>query len=294
MTTHPNGTLDSALVETDWLEANLGRPGLVIVDCTVNVRPLPEGGVDLGPGRDGYLEGHIPGAVFADLLTELADLDRPRPFAIPESGTLAGRLEELGISSEDTVILYDRAHTAFATRLWWMLHSLGHDRAAVLNGGWRKWTAERRPVATEVPHPERGTFVPRPRPELFVGLEEVRLATEDPTVCLVNALSPEQHAGEVPVAHGRSGHIPSSVNVPAGALIDPVTGGFLRKGQLAARLDEAGVTKAGKVIAYCAAGVDATIDAFALKMLGITDVALYDNGLLEWSGDPSLRLDTTA
>ncbi|GLF93006.1 DHA2 family efflux MFS transporter permease subunit [Streptomyces yaizuensis] len=283
----------SPLVETEWLAERLGRPGIVVVDCTVAFRPLPEGGVELGSGRDGYGQGHIPGAVFADLLTELSDPTAPKPFGLLPAGRLATALEDLGISNSDTVVLYDRAHTAFATRLWWLLHSVGHDNAAVLNGGWRKWTAESRPVATGTPAAVRGTFVPRPRPELFVTREQVQTAIDDPGVCLINALSPDQHAGRIPVAHGRTGHIPSSVNVPAAALIDPATGSFLPGGQLASRLAEAGATDGGKVIAYCAAGVDATVDAFALKMLGVHDVALYDDGLVEWSGDPTLPLIAT-
>lgn len=291
---HPETTrLPSELVETAWLAEHLGRPGIVVVDCTVNFQPLPEGGVDLGSGRDGYHQGHIPGAVFADLLTELADLTAPKPFAIPPTEQLAGGIEKLGISNGDTVILYDRAHTAFATRLWWLLRSVGHENVAVLNGGWKKWAAEGRPVATDAPEASRGTFVPRPRPELFVTRDQVQSAIDAPTVCLLNALSPEQHSGRIPVAHGRIGHIPSSVNVPAAALVDPETGCFLPAQRLASQFEAVGATAAGQVIAYCAAGVDATIDAFALKMLGVRDVALYDDGLVEWSGDPALPLATT-
>lgn len=283
----------SALVETEWLAGHLDRPGIVVVDCTVNFRPLPEGGVDLGSGRDGYQEGHIPGAVFADLLTELADLTAPKPFAIPPVELLAVAIEKLGISNGDTVILYDRAHTAFATRFWWLLRSVGHENVAVLNGGWKKWTSEGHPVSTDTPDASRGTFVPRPRPGLFVTRDQVRAAIDAPAVCLLNALSPEQHSGLIPVAHGRTGHIPSSVNIPAAALIDPKTGCFLPVQQLAARFEEVGATAADQVITYCAAGVDATIDAFALKMLGVRDVALYDDGLVEWSSVPALPLTTT-
>ncbi|MER7756977.1 DHA2 family efflux MFS transporter permease subunit [Kitasatospora sp. NPDC097643] len=285
--------LPSALVETHWLAEHLGRPGLVVVDCTVDFRPLPEGGADLGSGRAGYQEGHLPGAVFADLLTGLADPGSPKPFAIPPAQVLAAAVEELGIGNDSTVVLYDRAHTAFATRLWWLLQSLGHDNVAVLNGGWRKWTQEGRPVSTEVPDPKRGAFVPQPRPELFVTREQVRAAVDAPDVCLINALSPDQHAGRIPVAHGRAGHIPSSVNVPAVSLLDPATGCFLPEQQLASLFEAVGATGSGQVITYCAAGVNATADAFALKMLRVRDVALYDDGLVEWSGDPSLPLATT-
>jgi DHA2 family methylenomycin A resistance protein-like MFS transporter len=286
--------LPSALVETDWLAERLGLPGIHVVDCTVLYRPLPAGGVELDSGIEGYELGHIPGAVFADLLTRFADPGSPKPFAVPPADQLAAAIEELGISNGDTVILYDRAHMAFATRFWWLLQSLGFDNAAVLNGGWRKWTDEGRPSSTEVPAVPRGNFVPRPRPEMFVTRDQVVTATNDPATCLINALSPDQHAGRIPVAHGRKGHIPSSVNISAVALVDSETGAFLPSQQLASRFEEVGATTAKRVIAYCAAGVNATSDAFVLKMLGARNVAIYDGGLAEWSGDPELPLVVTA
>ena len=281
----------SPLVSTEWLADRLGQPGLRVVDCTVVHRPLPEGGVTLESGVDGYREGHIPGAVFADLLARFSDPAQPKPFAVPSVEHLTDAIEEIGISSTDTVVLYDRAHTAFATRFWSLLQSLGFD-ALVLDGGWRKWTAEGRPVSTEAPAVARGHVVAKPRPELFVSRDQVLAATDDRSTCLLNALSNDQHEGRIPVAHGRRGHIPSRVTVPAAELLDPRTGAFLPASSLTSRLAEAGALAATTVIAYCAAGVDATSPAFVLKMLGADNVAV--SGLAEWSRDPAMPLDATA
>ncbi|WP_239647568.1 rhodanese-like domain-containing protein [Nocardiopsis baichengensis] len=280
----------SPVVGTDWLADHLGQDGLAVVDCTVLHRPLPTGGIELESGRPGYAEGHVPGAVFADLLTDFADAGADRPFAVPPVERLVGALEDLGISDSDTVVLYDRAHMAFAARLWWLLRLLGHDRAAVLDGGWRKWTAEGRPSTAEVPAVARGRFEARRRPELAATREQVLAATEDPAACLINALSRDQHEGRVPVAHGRRGHIPSSTNVPAASLLDPETGALLPPDLLADRFEEVGALASGNVIVYCAAGVNAASDALALTTLGVHNVAIYDGGLSEWSGDPALPL----
>ena len=107
------------------------------------------------------------------------------------------------------------------------------------------------------------------------------------STCLLNALSADQHAGRVPVAHGRRGNIPSSVNLPAVDLVDVQTGTFLPTARLTSQLADVGATAAGRVIAYCAAGVNATSAAFVLKMLGAHNVAVYDGGLAEWSRDPA-------
>jgi EmrB/QacA subfamily drug resistance transporter len=280
----------SPLAETSWLAERLGQPGLVVVDCTVQHYAPPTGGIELKSGQPGWEEGHIPGAVFADLMIALADPDSPKPFAFPSAERFAAALAQLGISDGDQVVLYDRAHTAWATRFWWMLRAFGFDNAVVLNGGWAKWTREGRPVSAETPEVKPGRVTLHARPGLLATREDVLAATTDPGTCLINALSPDQHDGRVPVAHGRSGHIESSVNVPAVSLVDPATGEFRPAEQLRAVFAQAGATEAGRVITYCAAGVNATSDAFVLTLLGADNVAVYDGGLAEWSADPNLPL----
>jgi EmrB/QacA subfamily drug resistance transporter len=290
----PVGTPVPSLVESDWLADRLGAPNLVVIDCTVQHYAPPTGGIQLNSGLPGYREGHIPGARFADLLTEFANTASPKPFALPTQAAFTAALRSLGVNDGDHIVVYDRAHTAWATRFWWMLQVFGVDNVSVLNGGWTKWTAEHRPVATDVPAPSAGNVTLHARPQLVASAADVQAATADSGTCLINALSPDQHQGRVPVAHGRSGHIESSVNVPAVALIDPATGAFRPVPELRAMFDQAGALQARSVIAYCAAGVNATSDAFALKLVGGPEARVYDGGLVEWSADPELPLVVTA
>jgi thiosulfate/3-mercaptopyruvate sulfurtransferase len=170
-----------------------------------------------------------------------------------------------------------------------MLRAFGFDDAAVLDGGLRAWRAEGRPTS-DGPAPERSaTFLPRPRPGLFVGKDEVLAAIGDGATCLVNALSAEQHRGEA-VDYARPGHIPGAANVPAAALVEPETHRYLGLDQL--RDHFAPVLDGGprRVVTYCGGGIAASSDAFTLHRLGFEDVGVYDASLQEWASDPSLPL----
>ncbi len=284
----------SPLVETRWLADRLRSSHLVVVDCTAVHRVLPEGGVELKNGLTGYQEGHIPGAVFADLLADFTDPMASKPFGTPSPERVAAQLEKIGVSSGDTVVLYDRAHTAFAAWVWWQLQSIGFEDAFVLNGGWARWVAEGRPVSSGMVRLPRGTVVARPRPEVFATRDQVIAAVDEPTTCLINSLGPDQHAGRVPVAHGRSGHIPTSINVPALDLVESDAGTYHPWVRLAGWLAGTGATKADRVITYCAAGPNAASVALVLTAMGIPDVAVYEGGLVEWGRDPDMPLDVAA
>jgi thiosulfate/3-mercaptopyruvate sulfurtransferase len=190
-----------------------------------------------------------------------------------------------GVGEGTRVVLYSTTTPQWATRVWWLLRVFGFDAAAVLDGGWQKWSREGRPVETG---PARvrppGRFVIREQRPLMVGKDAVLQATGDGAVCTLNALSPEQHAGTGGNTYGRPGRIKGSVNLPAAHLIDLATYAFLPATELRRRFD--GVGAFGKeVITYCGGGIAASADAFALVMLGHPDVKLYDASMSEWATD---------
>ncbi|MFL5655800.1 MAG: sulfurtransferase [Ktedonobacteraceae bacterium] len=285
--------LPSPLVETTWLAERLNEPNIRVIDSTVFFQPSPSGGVSIESGRRAWEGGHIPGSAFADLIETFSPPSPALLFTLPSAERFAAGIEGLGISEDVCVIVYDQGYTTWATRFWWLLRTFGFDHAAVLNGGWKKWTLENLPISTETSPFACGHFAPKPRPELIATKDEVLAAMNDGGTCLINTLSPGQHAGRIPVvSNGRRGHIPSSVNVPAGALVDPTTNAYLPLEHLQAKLAQVGATTANKVITYCAAGIDATSDAFILTLLGVPDVTVYNGGLVEWSADPDLPLET--
>ncbi|MEM9564701.1 MAG: rhodanese-like domain-containing protein [Actinomycetota bacterium] len=275
-----------ALVSTEELDGELRADDLRIFDCSVFLHRAGDGRVEIEPGRSEFEDGHIPGSAFLDHTNELSDVDSPLRFTALEPEALAEAARAVGISDGTRVVLYDRAVNMWATRVWWLLRSIGFDAASVLDGGWRAWTADGREQATGpgAAYPA-GHLTATPRPGLIVGRREVEAATNDDQVCLVNALSPEVHDGS-DSTYGRPGHIPSSTNVYAASLVDPETHRYRPVDELRATFDRAGVGvggDAGRVITWCGGGIAATSDAFVLTaLLGRDDVAIYDGSLSEW------------
>jgi thiosulfate/3-mercaptopyruvate sulfurtransferase len=188
-------------------------------------------------------------------------------------------------------VLYSRKALQWATRVWWMLRAIGFDKAAILDGGFDKWTAEERTISTTPLVYESGVLTMRPRPHLFVGKAEMLSAIEDPGVCSINALAPDLHSG-ANARYGRPGRIPGSVNVPAMSLQDPQTLALRPPPAVARQFADAGVDRSKRILLYCGGGIAATLDAFLLHQLGYTNLAVYDASMSEWAKDSSLPIET--
>jgi thiosulfate/3-mercaptopyruvate sulfurtransferase len=283
------------LIETSDLASRLADPRLRLLECTTVLTPLPDNsGSRAESGRALYDAGHLPGAAFVDLLSELSDTTSPLRFTMPTADRLAAALGRAGVGPGTFVVAYCRSHNTMAARLWWMLRAIGFDDAAVLNGGWKKWTSEGRPLSTVATSYAPTTLDAHPRPGLFVGKDAVLAAIHDERALLVNALTREQHEGREGIHYGRPGRIAGSRCVPARELIDPVTQAYLPPAQLREMfLDAGALGEKGprRVITYCGAGIAASSDALILTLLGATDVAVYDNSLSEWARDPSLPME---
>ena len=284
------------LVETGWLQEHLNDEDLRILDCTVTLPP--PGTAKSGPvsGRAEWEHGHIPGSDFADLINDLSDPNNTRySFPFPPAAQFAQVMSSLGVGDGVRVVVYDTGAMMWAARLWFLLKAYGFDDAAVLNGGWQKWTSEGRPVSTEPSSRPEATFIPRPRPELIASKEDVLAAIGDRSQVIVNALRPESHTGQAVPRHGRPGHIASSVNVPAmgpGSIVESETSTYISLDQIRAKFAAAGALGKERVITYCGGGIAASSAALALHLIGIENVALYDGSLSEWARDPELPMET--
>ena len=280
------------LIDTATLERRLGDPDLQVFDCTTNLIPDPKTTYQAVPARPDFEKGHIPGAQFIDLQADLSDTSERLRFMLPSAEVFAAAMSRFGVGERTRVVLYSTGSPWWATRVWWLLRVFGFDNAAVLDGGWQKWSREGRPAETGPAMPRPAAhFVVREQRPLMVGKEEVLRAVGNSAVCTLNALLPEQHAGTGGNSYGRPGRIKGSVNLPAAHLLDPATNAFLPPGELRRRFEAVGAFDK-EVITYCGGGIAASADAFALVMLGHPAVKLYDASMSEWATDPSLPMET--
>lgn len=279
--------LISPVVSTQWLADHLGSEKLVVLDSTVHVIAAPFHGFVSGH-EDFILTGHIPGARFADLLESFSDPDGRFPFTKPDRERFEAAAGALGIDNDTTVVVYDSEVGQWASRIWWLFRSWGYDRVAVLDGGLTKWRAEER--ATELGHREvqPARFTGRERPELWVDkayVEQVTAGTVNAS--LVCGIPPRDFTGEK-TSRSRAGHIPGSLSVPAGRLVDRGNNAFLEESALREKF--APVLDDEQIVAYCGGGIAAAADALALTLLGHRNVVVYDGSLNEWVADPEAEL----
>ncbi|MEQ8394144.1 sulfurtransferase [Thalassobaculum sp.] len=284
-------TLPDSLVSTDWLAAHLGSPGLRVFDTTCFLLPDPKTTLRAETGRPAYEAAHLPQAAFLDITgDDFSDPAGAFRFTMPSPQRLAESFGAHGIGDDTAVVLYAADNPSWATRFWWMLRVAGFDKAAVLDGGLKKWQAEDRPVETGVAHYPAATMTAMPRPHLVVGRDGV-LEALGSGACVINALSPEQHRGDGS-HYGRPGRIAGSVNVASRELLDPATNAFKPQAEIADMMRGSGALDAERVVPYCGGGIAASVTTFWLTRLGHGNVALYDNSLSEWVTDPNLPMVT--
>jgi thiosulfate/3-mercaptopyruvate sulfurtransferase len=274
------------LVTTESLARHLGDPALRIVDVRWYLDPARK-------GRDAYAAGHIPGAVFLDVDTDLSAPGGGRGRAAgrhpwPSEEQVSRVMGRAGIGHGTRVVAYDDQAGAVAARLWYLLRAHGHDEVAVLDGGIAKWVAEGRPLSTEAASVPPATFDARRRPGFVLTKADV--LERDPARPLLDARTPERYRGDAEPIDPRAGHIPGARNAPFSGNL---TGGppvFLPPAELRQRYASLGAEDAAPVV-YCGSGVTACHDLLALHIAGLAG-SLYAGSWSEWSADPSLPVET--
>jgi thiosulfate/3-mercaptopyruvate sulfurtransferase len=278
------------LVSTDWLAAHLTDPNLRIFDSTIHLPTSP--GENVTAGRDDYARAHIPGAGFLDLLSDLSDTSSAFPFTRPPVDQLERVLSQAGIGNESRVVVYASSNVMWATRLWWLLRSAGHDRVAVLDGGFAKWCSDGHPSSAEPCGYPPSTFVAEMRESHWASKQDVQAAIGDGSICTINALPSALHTGDAEMGYARPGHIEGSENMPFHLLLDSETGEIKSAAELREHFARTGVFERERVINYCGGGIAATLNALALTLAGHPSVAVYDGSLNEWSADAELPMTT--
>ena len=273
------------LVSTDWLAEHLRDPGLVVVDGSWY---LPAENRD---GFEEYLAAHIPGAVFFDV-DEIADHSRGLPHMLPPPDVFSLHMARLGISNGDKVVVYDGAGLFSAPRVWWTLRIFGMQDVFVLDGGFPKWRAEGKPVEAGMVTREPTHFSAIFNEAMIANLERIKKTLVDRSAQVVDARSAARFRGEAPEPRPgvRSGHMPGSLNLPSGKLVED--GALASPQKITAAASEAGIDPSRPVITSCGSGVTAAILWLALDSIGKEPQALYDGSWAEWGSNEELPVAT--
>jgi len=279
----------SLLVETDWLESNLKNPHIRVFDCTVWLNPHPNKIYTIVSGKKDYNEGHIPNSDFLDL-EDISLKNTPYPFMMSDNKTFDKIMSLKGIGPDTHVILYSRVNIQWATRVWWMLKSMGFNNASILNGGFDRWKQENKKISTDSVTYPKNNFISIPQNGLFCTKEEVINSLTNNNISIINALRSTLHDGSEKVDYGRLGHIKNSINIPSLEMVDPDTNLYKSLEDLKIIFKNYNVLSKEKVIAYCGGGIAATNIAFVLTALGFNNITVYDASLSEWAKNNNLPM----
>lgn len=253
------------IVSAAWLKTHLTDQDIRIVDVR-SYHGEPE------RGRSEYLSGHVPGAHFLDLETDLVGPGGGR-HPLPAIEAFVATLESLGISRDHYVVVYDQSHGSTAARLWWMLRHVGHERVAVLDGGWQAWLDAGGPQTTETSEAEPSTYSPDVRTDDLASRGQV--AKREDFVTLIDARAPARYRGEVEPIDPVAGRIPGAINIPYETLAREGT--MLPPDELKGRLAEAPDS-----IAYCGSGVTACYVILAYAVAELPLPRLYPGSWSDW------------
>jgi thiosulfate/3-mercaptopyruvate sulfurtransferase len=262
------------LVETDWVAAHGADANVRIVDMRMN----------------GFADGHVPGAVYISPVA-IRDANSPPTF-LPTQAAFEAMMSRLGISNATRVVVYDERGGIYAARLWWILNYFGHSNVALMNGGWIKWTAEHRPATTETPAPPGARFGARPQPRWIATAADLAGAIDKPGVRIVDARTAAEIDGKDLRNIKRGGFVPSSVPVYWEDLLDPQAKTFRPAEELKKIYEDRGIVPSNEVIVYCQVGMRASVDLFALHLIGYDKLRNYYGAWEEWGNRDDLPIAT--
>ncbi|GAA4735963.1 sulfurtransferase [Isoptericola chiayiensis] len=277
---------DAVLVDAATLAADLQLGGL---DDPAGGAPVlldVRWALGRSDGRDRYEEGHLPGAVYVDLDTELAAAPDPAEGRHPLPGAAAfqAAARGWGVCTDSRVVVYDAVGGTSAARAWWLLRWFGHDAVRILDGGLDAWVRGGFPLESGATRRERGDVVVRPGHLPVLDADGAADWTDDGGV-LLDARAAERYRGEVEPVDPRAGHVPGAVSAPTTANLSD-DGTFRSAEELTRRFAELGATGRAPVGVYCGSGVTAAHEVAALASIGV-EAALYPGSWSQWSNDPS-------
>ena len=278
------------LIGVDQLLAGLHDPDLRLFDCRFDL-------ADTGRGLSAHRESHLPNAIYAHLDRDLSSPITPQSgrHPLPDPARLCAWLDGHGVGPETRVVVYDDTGGNMAVRLWWLLRWLGHERVAVLDGGWQAWTQAGLPLQTEAPKaPGAGGFDGTPDWSQVVSSDTLnrQLLAAEQHLQLMDARTAERFRGEAEPIDPVAGHIPGAVNIPLQDNLD--RDGRFRPADELHRMYNAvlGDRPPQTVVAMCGSGVTACHNLLAMELAGLRGGRLYAGSWSEWIRDPQRPVAT--
>ncbi|HEV2900345.1 MAG TPA: 3-mercaptopyruvate sulfurtransferase [Pseudaminobacter sp.] len=273
------------IVDADWLEQRLGTPGLSIVDASWY---LP---AQRRNAKAEYDAAHIPGAIFFDQ-DVVVDPDSPLPHTLPRPEVFAQHVGSMGISADDTIVVYDGPGMFSAPRVWWMFRVMGVFQVYVLDGGFDGWKTEGRSVTAERTKIAPCVFFANFDEERVADLADMRRIVKTGESQIADARPAGRFQGVEPEPRPgvRSGHMPGAKSVPALTLSE--NGKLLPVNRLREVLQGAGIDLSKPVVTSCGSGITAAAITLALESVGHTDNKLYDGSWTEWGGRSDTPVET--
>lgn len=255
-------------VSCEWLLENLGREGILVVDCRYDL-------FDLELGRREYSRAHIPGSYFMDMEHDLTgDVgEHGGRHPLPDVGNFVRRANEIGLTDGKTVIAYDRDGSG-AARAWWLFNYVGHSRVKILNGGFPMWEALGYPLTADVPEPASGDFKPRVKQEILMDMKDLKTLKHGAKI--VDSRARERYAGVVEPIDRKAGHIPGAINIPYTDVLE--TPGLFRKKE---EIEELFSASGDEPVVYCGSGVTSCVSFVALWYIGKRP-KLYAGSWSDW------------
>lgn len=253
------------LVDTAWVAAHATDANVRVLDVR----------------RSGFDAGHIPEALWLD--PESIRDPKNTPSFMLSAAAFSRAMGELGISNRTRVIVYDDRGGLLAARVWWMLHAYGHADVALLDGGWVRWTAEKRPTTTAAAPVRAATFTATLQPQWLATVDDVVAAMGKPGTKVLDARTTAEMDGSDTRLSSRGGVIPSAQPLYWEDLLDPVQKTFKPADELGAIVERQGIAPSDEVIAYCWVGHRSAVDLFALRLIGYERLRNYLGSWEEWS-----------
>lgn len=276
------------LISPEALVAQTASPGCCVVDCSFDLmNPLA--------GREGYLAGHIPGAVYADLNQDLAGPVLPESgrHPLPDVAALCKTLGRLGISNDASVVVYDAGSGAMATRAWWLLRWLGHEQVAVLDGGFSRWQREGFSIEAGQVERDAAKYVGSINRSMVLETSELEEGGSPVReMRLLDARDAPRFFGEREPIDAVAGHIPGALNLPFMNCLN-ADGTWKSSADLRGLFaDVLGDDLHGPWSVMCGSGVTACHLVLSGLLAGLQEPKLYVGSWSEWIRDPGRPIAT--